>query len=204
MMFMNSETVKSKQDYLNLLVHESSRVYADKFVDLDDVNRFNNILKDTITQKIPQEGPETVKDMQNFDRPILYSHFSQNLTEKKYSRPDDWPGIHKNLIEALDVYNESNAAMNLVLFEDAIKYVCQINRILESPRGNALLIGVGGSGKQSLAKLAASLAGLDVFQITLRKGYSMSDLKADIMELCLKVTVKNTPTMFLITDSQVI
>jgi dynein heavy chain len=84
---------------------------------------------------------------------------------------DNWTQLQKLLNDALDAYNELNAQMNLVLFEDAMTHVCRINRILEAPRGNALLIGVGGSGKQSLARLAASISSLEVFQITLRKGF---------------------------------
>ena len=83
---------------------------------------------------------------------------------------ENWTQLQKLLNDALDAYNELNAQMNLVLFEDAMTHVCRINRILEAPRGNALLIGVGGSGKQSLARLAASISSLEVFQITLRKG----------------------------------
>ena len=55
--------------------------------------------------------------------------------------------MNKLLTDGLDAYNEVHAVMNLVLFEDAMSHVARINRILESPRGNALLVGVGGSGK---------------------------------------------------------
>lgn len=40
-----------------------------------------------------------------------------------------------------------------------------------------MLIGVGGSGKQSLSRLAAFISSLEVLQIQLKKGYGVTDLK---------------------------
>lgn len=106
-----------------------------------------------------------------FEKPLMYSHFAQGMGDPKYMPIRNFTSIQRLLTDALNSYNEFNPAMNLVLFEDAINYVCRISRIIESPRGNALLVGVGGSGKQSLSRLAAYLSGLEVFQIALKKGY---------------------------------
>ena len=64
--------------------------------------------------------------------------------------------------QILEEYNESHTAMNLVLFDDALDHPTRVHRIMRMDQGHALLVGVGGSGKQSICRLAAFTAGCQV------------------------------------------
>ncbi|XP_009470045.1 PREDICTED: dynein heavy chain 17, axonemal isoform X2 [Nipponia nippon] len=198
LLFSTPECLKSPVDLVRLWLHEAERVYGDKLVDERDQKGFGKMLADTCRKFFDELSEDLV-----FAKPNIYCHFAQGMGEPKYLPVPSWPALNKLLGEALDNYNEVNAAMSLVLFEDAVSHICRISRILESPWGNALLVGVGGSGKQSLARLAAYISNLNVFQITLKKGYSIPDLKLDLASQYIKAAVKNIPTVFLMTDSQV-
>ncbi|NXC27886.1 DYH9 protein, partial [Campylorhamphus procurvoides] len=199
LLFSTPECLKEPQDLVKLYLHESNRVYRDKMVEANDYSTFDKIQRDMV-KKFCDDIEETLEQTNHMN---IYCHFAKGTGEPSYRPVPTWEELNQILLEALDSYNEVNAAMNLVLFEDAMCHICRINRILESPRGNALLVGVGGSGKQSLARLAAFLSSLEVFQVTLRKGYGIPDLKVDLANLYLKAGVKNIGTVFLLTDAQV-
>lgn len=49
--------------------------------------------------------------------------------------------------------------MRIIFFMDAVEHLCRLARVLRAERGNCLLVGVGGMGKQSLTKLGSHLNG---------------------------------------------
>jgi len=91
--------------------------------------------------------------------------------------------------------------MNLVLFNQAMEHITRIARILDLPNGSALLVGVGGSGKQSLAKLTSFILGYDIMRIVVTSSYKLPELKVDIQNMFTKAGAQGNQILFILTDA---
>lgn len=94
--------------------------------------------------------------------------------------------------------------MNLVLFDDVLEYLIRIYRVIRMDQGYVLLVGVGGSGKQSLCKLVSYVVGCDVFEIILSRGYGESSFRDDLKILYNKLGMENKKIVFFFIDQYVV
>jgi dynein heavy chain len=200
--------VQSKPEYYSgplklcrLWMHECLRVFTDRMVSQTEASRCNDLLQD-VAKRFLDQDPEEL-----FAEPNIFTSFATRTIDEQpaYLPIGDIAELKAVLELKLKEYNESNPIMDLVLFENAMEHVTRIARIVGLPGGNALLVGVGGSGKQSLAKLASFICGYTVAQISVTSDYGVADLKEELKELYKKAGVKPAePMTFMMTDSQII
>jgi len=125
-------------------------------------------------------------DIFNVER-LLFGDYMAGIDgeNRPYIQIEDLTLLLTKINEYLDDFNSSTKhPMKLVLFLDACDHVNRICRVLKQPQGNALLLGVGGSGRQSLSKLATFMSNYKLYNIEVVKGYNMTNWR-DNLKFCL-------------------
>uniref|UniRef100_A0A8W4FP45 Dynein axonemal heavy chain 5 n=1 Tax=Sus scrofa TaxID=9823 RepID=A0A8W4FP45_PIG len=167
MLNTTSEVIKEPDELLRLWKHECKRVIADRFTASDDVTWFDKALVSLVEEEFGEEK----KLLVDCGSDIYFVDFLRDAPEatgetseeadadlpKIYEPVESFDHLKERLNMFLQLYNESirGAGMDLVFFTDAMLHLVKISRVIRTPRGNALLVGVGGSGKQSLTRLAS-------------------------------------------------
>ena len=110
--------------------------------------------------------------------PIVVVIFQEVKLYEEVESLDDMTGVVET---ALEEYNNTHKnRMNLVIFRYVLEHLSRICRIIKQPGGNALLVGVGGSGRQSLTRLATAMADYKLFQPEISKSYDTAEWKEDL------------------------
>lgn len=184
-------------------MHEAERVYGDRLVNQKNLQEYRGAVNDQVGKSLAKFPKLKQYSAIEKPEPLIFANFVASLDEKLY---DQFPNIDElsiRLAEALKEYNDTNAVMDLVLFNDAMQHVCKISRIISASQGHALLVGVGGSGKQSLSRLASFICQYSTTGIVISSTYGINDLKADLQVMYNKAGLKNEGIMFLFTEGQI-
>lgn len=196
------EAIKEPDMFIKLWLHESERIYGDRLVTAEDLNKYRARAADVTKRQFGKFNLTKYFQMPN-PEPLIFAQFVAGLDEKLYDQFPNIDALSIRLRDALRDYNELNAAMDLVLFDDAMKHVCKITRIISASAGHALLVGVGGSGKQSLSRLASSICQFRTTGIMISSTYGLTELKTDLQTMYNRAGGKDEGLMFLFNEGQI-
>ncbi|XP_063305793.1 dynein axonemal heavy chain 2 [Pelobates fuscus] len=188
----------TKHSITRLWVHECFRVFSDRLVDSSDNEAFVAIL----SEKLGSLFDLTYHNLCPGKQPLVFGDFMRE--PPIYEDITDFQALKNFMKTQLQEQSQQpgSGAKKLVLFTDAVQHVTRIVRVIGQPRGNMLLVGIGGSGRQSLAQLAAYICDYKVFQLEVTRGYRKQEFREDLKKLYRQAGVDGRPSVFLLTDTQ--
>jgi len=190
------------QDLLSILRlwwHENTRVFADRLTTPADRQMLADLLKSQVEETFEVKS----QDVFNAER-IIFGDYMAGESDRPYTQITNMKQLVERIERYLEDYNSENKPMRLVMFLDACDHVNRVCRILRQPQGNALLLGVGGSGRQSLAKLASYISMYKCSQIEVAKGFNMNNWRDFLRNLLITAGEENKQMTFLFSDTQII
>lgn len=139
------DAIKEPDNVIKLFVHEAERIYGDRLVSAPHLKIYQGLAAEMVGKSFAKFNLK--KYFGATPEPLIFAQFVGGLDDKLYDQFANAEALQARLAEGLREYNDTNAVMDLVLFDDAMKHVCKIARIIAAEGGHALLVGVGGSGK---------------------------------------------------------
>ncbi|CAH1783204.1 unnamed protein product, partial [Owenia fusiformis] len=201
------------QKVMRLWVHEIYRVFYDRLVDEPDRETFFNMVKTALEVNFKEKPNNLFAHLRKGDdmvcdddiRSLMFGDYMSNKDEEKnYDEITDLDALREVIEGQLDEFNlMSKAPMDLVMFRFAIEHISRISRVLKQPNGHCLLVGIGGSGRQSATKLAGFMSDFELFQIEISKNYNQNEWRDDIKRMMRKAGEEGISTVFLFGDHQI-
>ncbi|XP_052779096.1 dynein axonemal heavy chain 3-like isoform X2 [Mya arenaria] len=208
------EGQEGSQKIMRLWIHEVYRVFYDRLVDENDRDLFFHMVKLCVESQFKEKmnslfshitgDPKADVTDDNIRSLMFGDYMSKGKAEKLYDEIEKLDELRETIEQCLEEYNMmSKAPMDLVMFRFAIEHISRISRVLKQPNGHCLLVGIGGSGRQSATRLAAFMSDFELFSIEITKNYNMPEWREDLRKMMRKAGDEGISMVFLFGDHQI-
>ena len=223
---LRKESIDTKKMFAKIWCHEVLRVFFDRLIDKSDrdqaYNKLNNCIRIHFKDKMNElfedlnqhkseaggEGRVEEQSLLNYEslNGLLFgSYFDMDseYEDRKYELVVNSNLLRDLAYQCLVEYNSTHKnKMDVVLFEYAIQHLNKICRIMSLPGGSALLVGMGGSGRQCATRLAAAILNQSIFQPEITKNYGINEFRDDLKIMLKEAGGMGKDTVFLFGEGQ--
>ena len=202
------ESLRFKEDttdyMMTALMHETCRVYNDRLCSEEHRMKF----KDEILYKLQDYAYHGI-DKKDSDMQYNNLFFSEINEDKFYERVEDIEQLRSFIYSRIESYNlnkKTKDRIDIILFDYSMKHLLRIDRILSREGEHSVLIGLTGSGRQSLVNICSFIKSFKIFKTRGKdevEDYSHKDWLKDIQELYLQAGLRLEQTVFLLNDNNI-
>eukprot|EP00762_Andalucia_godoyi_P006421 ANDGO_02891.mRNA.1 Dynein-1-beta heavy chain len=194
--------VSNASELLLLFRHELQRVFRDRLVDEQDGLWFDAAVKDLLSATDDKAILTSLRSVDHDHNDVFQDFLNTESLVGTYHKVQHRSMVDLYLRNALDDYNaQTGKPMHIVLFGQAVEHVCRIIRVLRQSGGNCLLLGIGGSGRQSLVRLAAFICDHVLIELSSSSDVSLLEWRNDLKKAMKVSGLRNDPSVIMAADA---
>ena len=209
---------KGSNKICRLWIHETYRVMADRLLYSKDKDflyqKVKYVLNLKLRAQIEQVMLEILPKEHKFDDSypemdkVIFTNLlaeAADLGDREYTEQPDLILIRKKVEMELEELNSSSTKrepMSISIFDFAVLQILKICRILKLDKSHGLLLGLGGSGRQTLTRLSTYMMGQQLVTLEVHKAYNQEKWREDIKRILGEASVTSKCSTLVITESQ--
>ncbi|XP_034943575.1 dynein heavy chain 12, axonemal [Chelonus insularis] len=212
---IRKESVVSKTTFTRLWVHETLRIFGDRLVDQKDRHWLFLQIKHAVQHSLKESFDTAFNNLPKFEgqlteeslEDLIFGNFMNidvPVIDRRYEEVSVMKDFEEIAFQCIEDYNLSHTTkLEIIPFKFALKHLARISRVLAIPGGSLLMIGLKGSGRQSLTRLAAHMTSYQLFQSKIGNLYDLDEWREDIKKILKMSGGTGKDVVFLFTEEQI-
>ena len=187
------ELSDNKKMYTRIWVHECLRVFNDRLTSTNDTAILFEKIKHCVKTIFRENFDSAFEHLGKVDgfvteynlRNLTFGDFIEVEERKFYQEIISFDEFSKQARTTIDTYVAGNTSdpIEVMLFKYSMENICKICRVLCQPSGNILLLGEGGTGRETSARVAAVLKEATFFSPPVSSSFTFSHWRTEMKSL---------------------